>query len=121
MPANAGIYFNLLMQVAAFEFLQTEEFYFDMLDGAETKALSHNFEVIGFDSIWFMNNMGFMGICLLLFPVMYLIRPILSCCEGNRRVSKIRSYLHVNLYWSMPLRFLIESYIIIVLCSLINF
>ena len=65
--------------------------------------------------------MGFMGVCLVLFPLSYLIRPCLSCCDSNRKVSKIRSKLRVSLYWSVPLRFIIETYIIIVLCSLINF
>ena len=121
MPANAGIYFNCLMQVAAFEFFETDDLFYDLNYGYETEPLTTNFGTIGFDSMWFLNNMSSMGILMVLFPLIFLISPLLCCCEGNRFVSKIRSFLDRHLYWSFPLRFMIESYTIVVLCCLINF
>ena len=86
MPANAGIYFNVLMQVAAFDFFDTDEWYYDMKMGYEIEPHSPNFGVMGFDSIWFMNNMGSMGMIITFATVIYFIQPLTSCCKSNDRL-----------------------------------
>ena len=121
MPANAGIYFNCLMQIAAFDFWETEEFYSEVLDGYETEPYTKNFGIIGFESMWFLNNMGLMGIVLLLVPLIFLIRPLLARCGDNVFVDRFRVFLKKNLFWSFFIRLMTEGYIIITLCIAINF
>ena len=78
---------------------------------------------MGFESMWFVNNMGSFGIIILFTPLLYLITPLLSCfsTKGRYRLAKLKSFITRSLYWALPLRTMIEAYIIIALCSLINF
>ena len=121
MPANVGVYFNCLMQIAAFDFWETEEFYYEVLDGYETEPYTRNFGIIGFESMWFINNMGLMGIIILLLPLIFLIRPLLARCDDNMHVNRLRSFLKKHLFWTVWIRLLIELYIIFTLCVTINF
>ena len=62
-----------------------------------------------------------MGVIALFIPIIYLISPITRCCESDHRVSKLRRNLNKSLYWGFMLRGLVEAYIIIAICALINF
>ena len=121
MPANAGIYYNVLMQVAAFEFFDTDDFYFKLLLGRESDAISNNFSVIGFDSAWFINNMGSLGVLIVLSPLIYLMSPLTECCAARSSLIKARRRLQRMLFWSFPIRSITEAFIIIAICSLINY
>ena len=90
MPANAGIYYNVLMQVAAFEFFDTDDWYFKLLLGRTSDAISSNFSVIGFDSGWFINNMGSLGLLMVLSPLIYLMSPMTECCRARTSLIKTR-------------------------------
>ena len=82
MPANTGLFFNVLMQIAAFEFLDTDDWY-QRLINKETKPLTENFGIMGFDSMWFINNMGSMGVLTLFIPIIYLLYAMTKCCESD--------------------------------------
>ena len=119
MPANAGMYYNILMQVAAFDLISTDEFYSKLVFGKETEPLSPNFATLGFDSMWFSNNMGSLGIVFVLLALLYLLWPISSC--PRKKLPAASHWIESSLYWNLLLRTVIEGYIIVVLCALINF
>ena len=70
------------MQIAAFEFIDTDDWYARLIN-KETRPLTPNFGVMGFDSMWFVNNMGSMGVLTLLVPIIYLLYAMTRCCESD--------------------------------------
>ena len=90
------------------------------LTGESSPALSNNFLLIGFDSMWFINNLSTLGIILISIPLVYLIRPLLIPFKKRQLAFKILRFLKNNLYWSFPYRIIHESYLIILICTMIN-
>ena len=86
MPANAGIFFHVLMQIAAFEFYDTDDVYRDLI-GKETEPLSPNFGVSGLQSMWFIPNLGTMGIFAAGIPFIYPLLSLLKYCSGNGKIE----------------------------------
>ena len=70
--------------------------------------------------MWFINNLGTLGVFLSLLPLLYLVRPMLKPCKKLLSVYKLRKYLKANLFWGTPYRFMHESYIFMVICAIIN-
>lgn len=50
MPANAGLFFRSLMEIAAFDFYDFSDIVHDLFQIEETEAIDANFEAIGFES-----------------------------------------------------------------------
>ena len=51
LPANAASFFNILMQIAAFDFLDIIEPMSWIFNAEETNAINNNFKALGFDSL----------------------------------------------------------------------
>ena len=66
MPANTGMLFKQLTQIAAFDLLETDEFLTDLLKLKPKEPLTANFETIGFSTVYFLNNIGSFAIVLAL-------------------------------------------------------
>ena len=94
MPGNVGFYFHCLLQVAAFDFIDTDVIYTDLLDGRTTEPYTYNFGIMGLDSMWFLNNMGSMSIIMFLSPLLFLVSPGLYYFESrSSHVRHLRKYL----------------------------
>ena len=119
LPANVGVYYNVMMQIAAFDVVEMDNYY-NRMTGQSTAALSFNFQLIGYDSMWLINNLGTLGLIFSFFPLIYLIPALLAPFSALRHLRKTREKLMRTFYWSSPIRLLLESYILIVICSLIN-
>ena len=70
------------MMIAAFEVMEMNEYYV-ATTGEYTPALSTNFQLIGFDSKWYINNLGTLGILMVSMLLIYLARPVLLPCKKN--------------------------------------
>ena len=64
MPANTGMVFDQLTQIAAFDLLETNEFLTELLELEPKEPLSANFETSGFETVYFLNNLGSFAILL---------------------------------------------------------
>ena len=58
LPANASSFYHKLMEIAAFDYYETNELLNDMLNLEPTGPVNINFEMLGLESLYFMNNMG---------------------------------------------------------------
>ena len=58
VPANAGMFFKELAAIAAFDYFETSEFIEDLLDLLPRDPINEKFESTGFESVYFMNNLG---------------------------------------------------------------
>ena len=123
MPANAGIFFAHMMQIAAFDFYDFSDHIHELFQIEPTDPLSPNFEAIGFESQYFLVNMGSMVLFYLFFFLLVLLSLILMlCCSSKRckRVGKFRASLKRKIYWGQLITLMNESYSILFICVLIN-
>lgn len=92
MPANAGQVFKQLMKIAAFDVLETSEFVDEVLALEPKDPVSVNLESLGFETQWFINNVGSFFIYLLLCfvgVILYLLVYAFNVATGC--ASKLRS------------------------------
>jgi len=73
------------MQIASFDYLDIG-FYFDkVFETADSEALGVNFEALGFETTYFIHNMGSMLLPILFIPFFMLIGFLFASC--GRRFS----------------------------------
>lgn len=61
------MFFAQLMKIAAFDIIDTAKYWDKWLNQTDTDALNENFNSLGFDSMWFMNNMGTMFLAYIVY------------------------------------------------------
>ena len=121
LPPNANYFFGFVMTIASFDILPTDSFYNDYFDMTESLPISDHFESLGFNSQYFLYNLGSLMIGLLSLPVLaimvLLMKPFRTCSD---KVHRWHNKLSRYLYWGHVITVFRESYTILVICSLIN-
>lgn len=110
------------MEVASFDVLPMQDFYDKYLPTPSWDGpLNDRFDALGFQSLFFLNNMGSMVVGLLMIPIqgflLILLKPL---TRFSRRITTIKNKIHASLFWSQQIILLNESFSIICMCALIN-
>lgn len=80
------------MQIASFDILPTDSFYDEFFDIAETEAINQNFDNLGFNSMFFLYNMGSLSIAWFVIPVLIIVGALLKCCKPlSNKIAKLKS------------------------------
>ena len=119
IPSNAYIFFQQLMMVAAVEVIPTDLIY-SKVSNVEGQPLSASFEEVGFEHHLIMNNFGTFGFILAILPFFYAFQFIISLCTVSKFIQRLSGYLYSKLYYGSLLRMIIQSYIICLICCLLN-
>ena len=82
LPENAAAFFGFLFPIAAFDILQTDPFWLYVLNVKPPEGLSPNFVAVGFETTYFLNNMGTMFFIVLIFPGLMLLAKLLGICKS---------------------------------------
>jgi len=114
VPANAAIYFGALLQVAAFDFVPTDNAYTKLFDIDDT-PISPNFNTLGYETLQFLYNAGSLSL------IIFLFLPYLMCIYSCNLlpVKRIRKFTHKQkkkVFFNGILTFLEESYMILCVC-----
>ncbi len=122
MPANAQIFFEFIMELASLDILPMQKFYDKYLPSPFWDApLSDKFYNLGFQSIFFLNNLGSMALGFAAIPllscVVLMLKPL---SRFSRRITTFRRKLYVALFWSHQVTLLNESFSILAMCAAIN-
>jgi hypothetical protein len=67
MPANAQLFFNQINEIASFDMIDTNPLINQILKLNATEPMNANFNAIGFESMYFLNNMGSLIIGFLIY------------------------------------------------------
>ena len=122
----------MLMSIAEFDMIPTDEFYVDMQVNLETvdpepDELQSKMEPLGFESVWIVSNLGsisiIFGIFVLLLLVVLILDLIVSvcpCCPCISFINRKRRSLRYFTMWNWPISFLRDSYSVIAICCLYN-
>lgn len=119
VPANAATFFSSLMEIAAFDFVDTSGVLDWIFYLEPTEAINGNMDVAGFESIYIVHNFG----TLLIFFLVQLLRLIfaklcrLSNCEAIKYYGE---NLHRQICYKQTITLITEGYFVIAIGCLIN-
>jgi len=119
LPANAGMFFAQLMSIAAFDFFEVGPYLDKLLNLEPSDPVNGNFEAVGFESVYFLHNLG----TLVLAFVVYFTTVVYSwicrhlCCDI---VTYHGENLQRKLKYGSLITILTESYSIVAVSCLIN-
>ena len=87
-----------------------------------TDAVDENFGTLGFDSRYFLVNLGSMIVFVIFYILGLIISPILSICSFGRfkGIKKIRNKLNSKIFWGTLIVLMNETYMMMIVCVLIN-
>ena len=101
MPANSGMFFNVIQAVAAFDVFEIGEYVEDYMELLPEDPVSEKFETIGMESKYFMNNMGsfFLALCfdLVLIVLWVILFPLRKC---SKKLGKPGKKLGKAIFWN---------------------
>jgi len=121
LTANVGIFFNQMMQIAAFDIFETAPLLNDLL-GLEQdgKVLNSNFETLGYESLYFLHNMGSLLFVFVLYPVAIAFTWLCAKFTYSHNVSKWGIKKQRQLFYSFFIGILTESYSMLAVSCCIN-
>ena len=77
-PANAAGFFGYIVEVTAFELFDIKDTVNSILDLPPTGPLTEKFEAIGLESKYFINNLGFFFLIILIGVFLALVWVLLQ-------------------------------------------
>lgn len=113
------IFFGWLIKIAAMEALPTDWIYSHVTD-IEGLPLTPAFEELGLEHHLILNNFGTLGFSIAILPLIYLGIFLASFCNCCDCWTRNRKRWQKDFYWGVLIRLIIESYVIGLLCALIN-
>ena len=90
------------------------------LESITVNPRAQKYEFIGFNGVWVIPNLGSLLLFIALFPIRLLQLPLLSLFAKKYRQMKLRRQRLSYSLWNWPIVTTRESYIIIVMGSLLN-
>ena len=101
MPAFANEVFSIIMQIASFDYLDVGAQFDKVFETADSEALGVNFEALGFETTYFIHNMGSMLLPILFIPFFMAIGFMFqSCGRFSPSCGKIGDKIIVSLRWN---------------------
>ena len=120
LPVNITIVFQIIMSIAAFDIIETQAFYDTFIVLPYTQPLSIKFETMGFEQLLIIYNLG----SVTLFATAFFFLMIVMHKIRNKRyhvlIEKILRPIRKLLFWSMPIRFIYESFMVLLIGACIN-
>ena len=122
-PANAFLLYEVMIPVATFDFLPTDDiypyFFTDLPEDDE--PYSDKFDRLNMGSRFIIMNLGTMLIIFLFYVTLFIIYPFCRALRNDAKcANKNTKKLRKMLFWSHPILFLQEGYLDIVMTASIN-
>jgi len=119
LPANASMFFAFLLQVVAFDVIPTDGPYDAIFGFQESNPLTLNFELIGYESVYCIRNLGSMFLMFLLATLTGVILAITSISK-SAKIHHYRGVVKEKMFWNGIFSFLNETYIILSVSFMLN-
>ena len=132
-PANSQIFFGSLLNIAAFDILETLADFDDRLNlhaflgmaEPTSEPLPGNFLALGYDSTNFIDNIGSLIIFYVIFPVYILglaiLRKVIKKRRKTKKLHRKLNYLLQRVFFNDMLTFIEDTYLIVVVCCFARF
>jgi len=119
LPANASMFFAYLLQIVAFDVVPTDNAYDTIFSFEESKPVTTNFELMGYESVYAIRNLGSMFLIFILAAMAGAFLAI-SSISKSAKVHEYRGMVKERLFWNGILSFLNETYIILCVSFMLN-
>ena len=122
-PANLNIFFRYLMSIAAFDLIELTEFLDNYLGIEPTGPYNQAFDLIGLDSLLFVNNMGTMTFVYIIYIILAFLTLILYSVRFhlNYKIHYLVIKMKENLFFKAIVTIIFETAQMIYLCFLTQF
>ena len=121
MPGNAQAFFNQIFKIAAFDIIEVEPYINKMLQLNATHPFNRNFESLGFQSMYFLNNLGPLLFAFIIYFLSIGFLLLLDqCISKSERAARWQGKLYDSLFYNSIVSIMMESYAIMACCVLIN-
>ena len=123
LPANAQSFFNQILKIASFEFVNLSPYINRLLRLEESEPLNSNFNELGFGSLYFLNNMNSMLVGFLCYFLLILLLLLIDPCQERcrkGRLSSMTDYLRSLLFYNFFISTMTESYSLMSVCCMIG-
>jgi len=120
-PANAGKLNEFMIEIAIFDFVPSDLILEKVGYFPQEDNFNLNFQTVGYDSVYAVPNLGTIFFIILSFIVLIPIAMCLTCFSRElKELHKHASSLNDFIYWTGTVRFLMESYMELVLAIMVN-
>lgn len=119
IPGGAQIFYGYLFDIIAFNIIATDEFYNNNFDLSEPVALNDIFKSQGYESKYFLNNIGDIAVYFLAYPILSMVSLIFGKCKC-KPAQKIHKWMNSRLVWNSWYALVEESYLILVVAAMIQ-
>ena len=110
-----------MTKIAAFDVLETSDFVDELLALEPTDPVSVNLESLGFETQWFINNVGSFFIYLLLcFAGVVLFLLVFAFNLATGCASRLRSKIKDMIFWNKLNQAIFESILVVSICCFIS-
>ena len=123
-PANVSMFFSNLLSIANFKVINMENFI-DQLNnhfGIKPEFTNENFAENGFGSASITRSLGVVSIVAIVLGVvsmlMLIIHKLLEKCKCGHFILRM---FWERLFWKVPIRFALESYLGFCIATLISY
>ena len=103
IPANAGMVFNVLTQIAAYDVFEIGDYVNDTLELFHTDPVNEKFESIGLETLYFINNLGSFFLVVmfdLLVCLLILITQFLIWLSPKKCLQKVHQKLNKKMFFN---------------------
>ena len=121
MPANVQIFFNQVTKIASFNLINVEPLINKILHLNQTLPLDQNFGALGFNSLYFMNNMGSLLIAIFIICVGIVFLFCIDNYVWLLWVSNLSAKIRSSIFYDAIVSTFIESYAFMSVSCLIAF
>jgi len=113
------MFFELIMQITAFEFFDTKPFLDRAFDLEPTDPMNADFEAVGLESIYLLHNLGTLAVAFVFYIVLVVFTKLILLCS-HYRCNDYGQSLYKSLIWESLITLMIESYSMLALSCMIN-
>ena len=121
MPANSGMFNNIVTSMAVYEVIEIGDFANELLELNPTDPVNEKYESIGFGDLYFTNNVGCFVLTILFSSLLVIFWIFLYSLSrlGYSCVKRLRNNVADQLFWNKISGLIFESFLNVVLSSLI--
>lgn len=119
-PSNAMFFYGILLKIVAFDVLPVDDYYDEAFELQESEAINPTFDNIGYESMYYVRNLGSMFLTFLLIPIGVIVLWPLKLCFKNHKVLQRRQKFIDGVFWNGTILFFFENCMVLIVSASTN-
>jgi hypothetical protein len=119
-PANCVIFFSYLLSIVSMSLIDTDDFFKKQLKLDETTPYSDNWDLLGYGSLYSIQNFGFSIVWFVVWPFTMWLSVLLSTLIQTKKMQPKLAKMRNFFIFNGPVVWLYENYITLAACCCLN-